>query len=157
MEKLTFHKDCLFDGIVNHSRKDPFTHNFNYNATYFWFDINNFQESLLFKKNKFALFSFYENDHGKKNVKEELFKNLTRNLKYKNSRIEYIKVLCLPRILGYSFNPISIFICFDKVKKARFAIFEVNNTFNERHSYYCNVGARNYFYFEINYILQVEV
>ncbi len=149
MNKITFHKDCLFNGIVTHSRTDPFIHNFSYDATYFWFDIKNFQESLLFKKNRFTMFSFYENDHGQKNIKEELFKNITKNLKYKNLRIDYIKVLCLPRILGYSFNPISVFICFNKAKKAIFVIFEVNNTFNERHSYYCRIEDKSgEFYFK---------
>ena len=142
MDKITFHKDCLFDGIVTHSRTDPFIHNFRYNATYFWFDINSFQESLLFKKNRFAMFSFYENDHGHKNIKEALFKNITRNLKYKNTRIDCIKVLCLPRILGYSFNPISIFICFNKVKKAKFANFILEKNYTYPHSLRFKVTTR---------------
>ena len=43
-------------------------------------------------------------------------------------------MLCYPRILGYVFNPLSIFYCYEKDKLV--AIFyEVKNTFNEQHTY----------------------
>ncbi len=140
MRELIFHEDSLFDGIVTHSRFTPFAHHFKYGATYFWFDIEKFCNQFFFKKNKFSLFSFYENDHGKKNENKVLYKSIINNLRLsKNIKINSIKVLCLPRILGYVFNPISIFICFDKNREPKIIIFEVNNTFNERHSYYCKV------------------
>ena len=143
MKNIVFHEDSLFDGIVTHTRSSPFIHSFKYYATYFWFDIKNFKNRLLFKKNKFALFSFYENDHGNKKIsKNGLDSLLIKNLRvFPNLKIGYIKIFCLPRILGYSFNPISIFICYDELKKAKIAIFEVNNTFNERHAYYCRILA----------------
>ena len=140
MSELIFHEDTLFEGIVTHSRFKPFIHHFKYDATYFWFDINKFCDQFFFKKNRFSLFSFYENDHGQKNKKKVLYKSIIKNLKLsKDIKINSIKVLCLPRILGYAFNPISIFICYDKLEKPKIIIFEVNNTFNERHSYYCKV------------------
>lgn len=147
MREIIFHEDSLFEGVVTHSRFKPFVHHFKYDATYFWFDIDQFCNRLVFKKNKFSLFSFYENDHGKKNENKVLYESIIKNLKLaKNIEIKSIKILCLPRILGYAFNPISIFVCYDKLKEPRIIIFEVSNTFNERHSYYCKVIEENSVY-----------
>jgi len=57
--------------------------------------------------------------------------------------IDYIKGLCLPRVLGYVFNPISIFVCYNKKKQAKVIIFEVSNTFNERHAYFCYINKNS--------------
>ncbi len=148
MNQIVFHDDSLFEGVITHARKHPFNHSFKYYATYFWLDIKNPQENLLFKKNKFSLFSFNERDHGKKRRKETLFKSIVKNLKkLENTNIDHIKILCLPDILGYSFNPISVFVGFDKYKRAKIVIFEVNNTFNERHSYYCRISEKKKSFF----------
>ena len=149
MSRISFLKDSLFDGVVKHSRTLPFNHSFKYYATYFWFDIKNFRNLILFKKNKFSLFSFFENDYGEKKIKKNgLYENIIKNIdslgKY---NIHSIRILCLPRIFGYSFNPISIFVCYDKLKKAKIVVFEVSNTFNERHSYYCKISKKKDFFF----------
>ena len=145
MNNISFLDDSLFDGIVTHSRYHPVLHNFKYYVTYFWFDFKNLKNSIYFKKNRFSLFSFYEKDFGQKeDVSNGLYKSMINNLKkFEDEKIEYIKILCLPRILGYSFNPISIYVCYDKYKDAKIIIFEVNNTFNERHSYYCKNTNKN--------------
>ena len=143
MGRIEYQKDCLYQGIVTHSRFEPFRHSFKYKLTYFWFDIKNFKNFFLFKKNKFSLFSFFENDHGPKKSKEYFDKILKNKLKEEiNESIDDIKGLCLPRILGYVFNPISIFVCYNK-RKPKVIIFEVSNTFNERHAYLCNVKRYN--------------
>lgn len=151
MNKISFLKDTLFDGVVKHSRTQPFNHSFKYYATYFWFDIKNFRNFILFKKNRFSLFSFFENDYGeKKKNKNCLYQNIKENshILSKND-IHSVRILCLPRIFGYSFNPISIFVCYDKLKKAKIVVFEVSNTFNERHSYYCKIlKKQNFFFFK---------
>jgi DUF1365 family protein len=46
-----------------------------------------------------------------------------------------IKLLCMPRTLGYSFNPISIYFCHRRCGELAAIIYEVHNTFGERHSY----------------------
>ena len=69
MKEIEFLENKIFEGIVTHERLKPFSHNFKYYASYFWFDIRKFKNTLLFKKNKFSLFSFYENDHGDPDVK----------------------------------------------------------------------------------------
>lgn len=41
----------------------------------------------------------------------------------------------MPRLFGYTFNPVSFFFCHDKSGVLRAVICEVSNTFGERHNY----------------------
>jgi len=42
--------------------------------------------------------------------------------------------LCFPRILGYVFNPLSIFYCYEN-SNLKVVLYEVKNTFDEQHTY----------------------
>ncbi len=150
MNQIVFQDDSLFEGVITHLRTHPFAHSFKYYATYFWLDIKNPLENFLFKKNRLSLFSFNEKNHGIIERKDTLYLSIINNLRrISDTKIDKIKILCLPDILGYSFNPISVFIGFDRFKKAKIAIFEVNNTFNERHAYYCQIlKNKNHFFFK---------
>ena len=44
-------------------------------------------------------------------------------------------MLCYPRILGYVFNPLSVWFCHDRAGALKAMIYEVHNTFDERHFY----------------------
>lgn len=46
-------------------------------------------------------------------------------------------LITMPRVLGYVFNPVSFYLCFDENKQLRAVINEVHNTFGEQHSYLC--------------------
>jgi hypothetical protein len=46
--------------------------------------------------------------------------------------VAHIRLLTLPRVLGYIFNPISIYFCSDRHGAPLCAIAEVGNTFRER-------------------------
>lgn len=45
-------------------------------------------------------------------------------------------LLTAAKFLGYSFNPISIWYLYSSTKELQALVLEVNNTFNERHSYF---------------------
>jgi DUF1365 family protein len=139
MEQISFQENTIFSGLVSHTRLVPFRHTFKYKVNYFWFSIDNFRKYKFFKKNKFSLFSFYDRDHGPIEKKIDLWEYFKNQVDTKASNIRYIKAFCLPRILGYNFNPISIFVCYNSKKKPNTIIFEVNNTFRERHLYACKV------------------
>lgn len=51
--------------------------------------------------------------------------------------IKHIKLMTMPRILSYAFNPVSFYFCLDENFSLRSVICEVNNTFGERHHYVC--------------------
>ena len=130
---------CIYNGEVTHTRFKPVRHFLKYKTFSLLIDldeINLLDKSIgIFSHNKFNIFSFYDKDHGDRdggNLKDWVISNLKKFQIKEN--ITNIKVLCYPRILGYVFNPLSIFYCYEKDKLI--AIFyEVKNTFNEQHTY----------------------
>ena len=130
---------CIYNGEVTHTRFKPVRHFLKYKTFSLLIDldeINYLDKSIgIFSHNKFNIFSFYDKDHGDRdggNLKDWVISNL-KKFRIKEN-ITNIKVLCYPRILGYVFNPLSIFYCYEKDKLV--AIFyEVKNTFNEQHTY----------------------
>eukprot|EP01035_Chromulina_nebulosa_P053377 gene53378-biopygen37873 len=44
-------------------------------------------------------------------------------------------MLAMPRILGMGFNPITVYFCHRPDGALSAILYEVNNTFGERHSY----------------------
>ena len=130
---------CIYNGEVTHTRFKPVRHFLKYKTFSLLIDLDEIvllDKSIgIFSYNKFNIFSFYDKDHGDRdggNLKDWVISNLK---KFRiNENITNIKVLCYPRILGYVFNPLSIFYCYEKEKLV--AIFyEVKNTFNEQHTY----------------------
>ena len=130
---------CIYNGEVTHTRFKPVRHFLKYKTFSLLIDldeINLLDKSIgIFSYNKFNIFSFFDKDHGDRdggNLKDWVISNLK---KFQiNENITNIKILCYPRILGYVFNPLSIFYCYEKDKLV--AIFyEVKNTFNEQHTY----------------------
>ena len=130
---------CIYNGEVTHTRFKPVRHFLKYKTFSLLIDldeINLLDKSIgIFSHNKFNIISFYDKDHGDRdggNLKDWVISNL-KKFRIKEN-ITNIKVLCYPRILGYVFNPLSIFYCYEKDKLV--AIFyEVKNTFNEQHTY----------------------
>ncbi len=131
---------CIYKGIVTHRRFKPKKHFFSYKTFSIFFDLDELEElekkNYLFSLNKFNLFSFYNKDHGDrdgKDLKNWVIDNLKKfNIVFKVSKI---KLLCFPRILGYVFNPLSIFYCYNENSELRAILYEVKNTFNEQHTY----------------------
>ena len=44
-------------------------------------------------------------------------------------------LLCYPRLLGYTFNPLSVYFCYDAAGAPALVIYEVRNTFGDLHPY----------------------
>ncbi|WP_315981503.1 DUF1365 domain-containing protein [Aliamphritea spongicola] len=52
-----------------------------------------------------------------------------------------IRLLCYPRILGYVFNPLSVYFCYDADDQLQVILYEVTNTFRQRHTYLIPAGS----------------
>jgi DUF1365 family protein len=50
-----------------------------------------------------------------------------------------IRLLTMPRILGFVFNPLNVYFCHERTGVLRTILYEVNNTFGERHVYLLQV------------------
>ena len=54
-----------------------------------------------------------------------------------NEFVTHIVLVTMPRVLGYVFNPISLYFCMDEINQLRAVLCEVHNTFGEQHCYLC--------------------
>ena len=138
----------IYNGTVIHKRFKPKIHFFKYKVFSLLIDLSelNFLDKNIsfFSYNKFNLISFFDKDHGERNgtsLIEWVKKNLKENeINHENIKI---KLLCYPRILGYVFNPLSVFYIYDNKEKLISILYEVKNTFGEQHTYIFKVGNDN--------------
>jgi len=138
----------IYTGNVIHKRFKPKIHFFKYKVFSLLIDLSEIhllnKELKIFSYNKFNIISFYDKDHGARDgssvenwVKENLKKN---NI---NTNDIQIKLLCYPRILGYVFNPLSVFYIYDKNSNLISILYEVKNTFGEQHTYIFKTDINN--------------
>ena len=139
----------IYNGTVIHKRFKPKEHFFKYSVFSFLIDLaelNHLNKKIkFFSYNKFNLLSFYEKDHGNRDG-SSLITWVKKNLNDNNINCENvnIKLLCYPRILGYVFNPLSVFYIYDIYGKLICILYEVKNTFDEQHTYIFKVeGDKN--------------
>ena len=144
MKKMLY----FLDGYISHRRIGKISHFFKNQHIFCLINLMSFdqkkksfdkQKPWYFSINKFNLTSIYFKDHGKRN--SEKVKNLISFI-FKISKInlcDEIYLLCFPRVLGFGFNPISVYFMF-KDKKLIKIIYEVKNTFGDIHHY---VGSDN--------------
>lgn len=139
----------LYFGEVVHTRHRPKKHILRYRVFSTLIDIDDIASpnipKHLFGFNKWAIFSFWEKDFGSRDLTSKgqtLRANIDALLVDSgiNEAIEHIELLCYPRILGFVFNPLSVYFCYGEADKLRVIIYEVANTFGERHHYIINTS-----------------
>ena len=92
--------------------------------------------SRFFSVNKFNIFSFHEKDHlpkGECNLRSWANKILSDSGYDINGTKIYL--LCMPRVFGWGFDPLSVWYCESETGEILAAICEVHNTFGERYCY----------------------
>ncbi len=57
------------------------------------------------------------------------------------AEIVRVVMLCFPRVLGYVFNPLTVYYCFSADERLASVVYEVNNTFGDRHHYVLRVDG----------------
>ena len=139
---------AIYNGTVIHKRFKPKLHFFKYKVFSLLIDLTELnildKNISFFSYNKFNLISFFDKDHGERDgtsLVEWVRKNLKDN-KIDHENIK-IKLLCYPRILGYVFNPLSIFYIYNKKEELISILYEVKNTFGEQHTYIFKVENDN--------------
>ena len=127
----------IFFGKVMHKRLFPRGNRFVYGIYYLAFPLSKMQ-SMPMALNRFAPLSFYERDHGDCNGRdlESWARGILENYNITAADGD-ITLVCMPRVMGYVFNPVSFWLCHDKDNAIRAVICEVHNTFGEHHSYLC--------------------
>jgi hypothetical protein len=131
---------ALYVGRTVHQRFAPRPHRFSYGIFQILLDVDRLEEAAaglkLFRLGKFGLFSFDAADHGARDgaplrswVEDKLADAGLSVTAYT------IRLLTFPRLLGFVFNPLSIFFVHGPDERLEAVIYEVNNTFGQTHAY----------------------
>ena len=130
----------LYIGDVMHQRQFPVKYRFTYPVFSLLLDIDRLAEtdriSRLFSINRSNLLSFHEVDHGPRDGSalrpwaERILGSIGIDLEGGRIRLH-----CFPRLIGYTFNPLSLWYCEHADGSLRAVICQVRNTFGEQHCY----------------------
>lgn len=139
-------QSALFPGHVMHARLRPKVHKLAYKIYSLLLDLDELEaldrKLKLFSVNRFNLFSFCEKDRGdgsttplRSQVEEAM----------RGAGVEpdggAIRLLTMPRIVGWAFNPLTEFFCYNRSEQLVAILWEVDNTFHQRHGYMIPVDA----------------
>ena len=131
---------AFFPGYVTHVRFRPRAHRLDYRIFSLLIDLDELDELgtrfRLLSIDRFNLFAFHAKDRGN---------GTGRDLK---AQVESamaaagltpdggpIRLLTMPRVLGWAFNPLSVYYCYTRMGALTALLYEVDNTFGERHGY----------------------
>lgn len=133
--------DELFVGEVMHARRVSPHYRFSYRVFSVLVEVGDAERARprrrLFARNRFSLFSFHDADHLPPGFTGSLRDWIDGLLTANGIDLEggRVRLLCFPRVLGFVFNPISVWYCEHRDGRIRAIVCEVRNTFGERHCY----------------------
>ena len=149
----------IYECEVMHCRISPILNKFIYNIFMFRLDLDEIpkldKHTPIFSYNKFNIFSFYDKDYLSENNKSTKIK-VIEYLRLNGMQIDFnckIELITMPRIFGYTFNPVSFYFI-SEGNNHRYSIAQVNNTFGEMKLYLLTdfsnfeyeLRTRKYFY-----------
>ncbi len=133
---------AIYAGTVIHQRLKPARHRLRYKLFWMLFDLDDMPRARLFSHNRFNLVSFHDRDHldsGMGSPRAQVEAAMAQAGLHPDGGP--IRLLCMPRILGHVFNPISVFFCHRRDETLAAILYEVRNTFGERHAYLIPVAG----------------
>jgi DUF1365 family protein len=130
----------LYVGKTTHSRFEPRPHSFSYRVFQLLIDVDQLDTAFAglwtMRRGRLGLFSFDAGDHGARDGSPpRLWVEGQLKAAGIASTASRIRLLCFPRVLGFVFNPISVFFVYDAADRLEAVIYEVNNTFGQTHAY----------------------
>jgi hypothetical protein len=113
-------------------------HSFKYAVFTLYADIDSLptlnQRLGLFSHNRFNLFSLHDTDFGDGADLRKHLDDIAASVAGPGV-VSRFMILCYPRVLGYAFNPLTVYYGLDDNGEAAVVVYEVSNTFGERHTY----------------------
>lgn len=134
-------KPAIYRGHVFHKRFLPRNHQFTYGLSMVMLDIDrladSFTQSRWWSLEKFNLISFFRKDYLGRNsgdlktaVQAQIFKTTGQHF------VGKVFLLTQPRYLGFVFNPVSFYFCYNEKDQLNYLLADINNTpWNECHCY----------------------
>src|SRR5262249_15988065 len=131
---------ALYFGEVMHARLKPKPHRFNYRVMSLLIDLGRLDDadrmSPLFAVNRRGLYSFHDKDHGPRDGSPLRDYALSCADEHGGDLDGgRVVLLCYPRLLGFTFNPLSVYFCYRADGELALVIYEVRNTFGEIRPY----------------------
>jgi DUF1365 family protein len=124
---------ALFSGRTVHARLVPFRHRFAYRLWMVRADVDSPPRAWLFR---LRILSLNPRDHGPRDgsplrpwVEAQL---AAAGIRDAAARID---LLAMPRLLGWVFNPISLYLCNRADGSLGAVLYETKNTFGDQHAY----------------------
>ena len=136
---------AIYSGVVTHFRRRPSEHRLAYRIFSVLLDLDRLDEIAqrvkLFSVDRFNLFSLRTRDRGDRSGRP-LRQQVDEVLQSAGlERPARVLLLTMPSLLGFAFNPLSVYYCFGASGKLAAMIWEVDNTHGERHSYVIPVAS----------------
>jgi len=130
---------------IHHTRHGQPSHFLARRGLSIWIDLDQLadanRQSLFFSVGQFNVLSFSESDHGPNFGQKKPVTSLSayvRDIASKilpNTHVSHVRLLSFPRIMGVSFNPLSVYVAQNDLGMDVLYIYEVRNTFGDMHAY----------------------
>jgi DUF1365 family protein len=139
-------RSALYVGRVRHHRFRPRPHGLSYRVFWMLLDLDEIDALAsrlrLFSRNRSNLYAFRDADYGDRSGRA-LRPQVEAVLEEAGIAHEGgpIRLLTMPRILGYAFNPLTTYFCYRPDGELCATVYEVHNTFGEVHSYVAPAAA----------------
>lgn len=138
---------AIYVGRVSHRRKAPFQHKLRYRTYSLLVDLDELDEltgrTKLLSHNRWNVFSIHDRDHGARDgssMRRWIDDQLAEaGIDLPGGRIE---VLLFPRLLGYAFNPLTVWFAYHADGTLRAVLYEIHNTFGHSRSHLVPVSGR---------------
>lgn len=127
----------LMQGHVYHSRSETAKNSFKYPIFNIYYSVQKTSQLQTLLQSKFkSLLSFKDSDYLPTNDRDSLSDKCQKFLSEKfNYQADQVFLQTIPRMFGYSFNPVNFWYCYQG-EKLDAVLCEVNNTFGETHYYW---------------------
>ncbi len=139
---------AIYRGEVVHARLHPVSHKLRYRVFSLLLDVDRVSEIderlRLFSVDRFNLFSLRQRDHGHRDG-TTLAQFVAEQVRHAGLQDQVARsvVLLYPRILGFAFNPLTVYWCLDASGEPLLMIYEVRNTFGEDVTYVLKAGEKH--------------
>ena len=130
---------AILTGKVMHRRLRPKVHQLDYRLFALLLDVDRIDETAarlrFFSAGRFNLLSFRAADHGDGSNVPLRAQADAMCARAGIARPQRVELFAMPRLLGFAFNPLSLWLCHGAEEQLNAIIYEVHNTFGERHFY----------------------
>jgi len=130
---------------IHHTRHGQPSHFLARRGLSIWIDLDQLadanRQSHFFSVGQFNVMSFFESDYGPNFGHKKPVTSLSAYVRDMASKIlphahvAHVRLLTFPRIMGVSFNPLSVYVAQNDLGVDILYIYEVRNTFGDMHAY----------------------